>query len=87
MWQSSRQDNKYDPLNSKNVGAQIKNGREFVQEMHSYPGMPEEPLTRAELRKKFDRLTAALPPDRADRIFTAFLALEEVENLRTMQFS
>jgi len=68
------------------VTVKLKNGRELVKEMHSYPGMPEEPLSTAELRKKFDILTAALPAERADRIFTQFLALEEVENLRTIQF-
>lgn len=68
------------------VTVKLKNGRELVKEMHSYPGMPEEPLTTAELRKKFDILTAALPAERADQIFTQFLALEDVENLRTIQF-
>lgn len=68
------------------VTVKLKNGRELVKEMHSYPGMPEEPLTTAELRKKFDILTAALPAKRADQIFTQFLALEDVENLRTIQF-
>ena len=68
------------------VTVKLKDGREFVKEMHSYPGLPEEPLTTAELRKKFDMLTAALPPGRADRIFTQFLALENVENLRAVQF-
>lgn len=68
------------------VTVKLKNGRELVKEMHSYPGMPEEPLTTAELRKKFDLLTAALPAERADQIFTQFLALEDVENLRAIQF-
>ena len=69
------------------VTVKLKNGRELVKEMHSYPGMPEEPLTTAELRKKFDILTAALPAHRADQIFTQLLALEDVENLRTIEFS
>ncbi|MGZ5127058.1 MAG: MmgE/PrpD family protein [Burkholderiales bacterium] len=69
------------------VTVKLKNGRELVREMHSYPGMPEEPLTTAELRKKFDTLTAALPAGSADRIFTQFIALEDVQNLRTIQFS
>jgi 2-methylcitrate dehydratase PrpD len=69
------------------VTVKLKNGRELVKEMHSYPGMPEEPLSTADLRKKFDILTAALTPDTRDRIFTQFLALEDVENLRTIEFS
>lgn len=68
------------------VTVKLKNGRELVKEMHSYPGMPEEPLTTAELREKFDLLTAALPAERADQIFTQFLAFEDVENLRAIQF-
>ena len=69
------------------VTVKLKDGRTLVKQMHSYPGMPEEPLSTADLRKKFDILTAALPKDRADRIFTQFLALENVENLRTIEFS
>ena len=67
------------------VTVKLKNGRELVKAMHSYPGMPEEPLTTAELRKKFDTLTAALPAGRADAIFTRFLALEDVENVRAIE--
>src|SRR5215210_2737726 len=67
------------------VTVKLKDGRELVKQMHSYPGMPEEPLTTANLRRKFDILTAALPPDKADRIFTQLLALEEVKDLREME--
>ena len=65
----------------------LKNGRELVKAMHSYPGMPEEPLTTAQLKQKFDTLTAALPKSRRDQMFEQFMALENVENLRTVQFS
>ena len=68
------------------VTVKLKNGRVLVKAMHSYPGMPEEPLTTAELRKKFDLLTAALPTQRADRLFTQLLALENVENLKAVDF-
>jgi 2-methylcitrate dehydratase PrpD len=66
------------------VTVKLKNGRELTKEMHSYPGMPEEPLTAAELRKKYDMLTAALPAERSDQIYAQLWALEDVENLRTL---
>ena len=71
---------------SSRVTVKLKNGRELVKQLHSYPGMPEEPLTTPELRKKFDILTAALPKERSDRVFKELVALENVENLRTVQF-
>jgi 2-methylcitrate dehydratase PrpD len=67
------------------VTVRLKNGRVLVKEMHSYPGMPEEPLTTAELRQKFALLTAALPAQRADRLFAQLLALENVESSRTLE--
>jgi 2-methylcitrate dehydratase PrpD len=67
------------------VTVRLKNGRVVVKEMHSYPGMPEEPLTTEELRKKFELLTAALSQQRATLLFTQLLALEDVENLRTLE--
>ena len=66
------------------VTVRLKNGRALVREMHSYPGMPEEPLTIAELRNRFDLLTAALSPQRAALLFTQLLALEDVANLRAV---
>jgi 2-methylcitrate dehydratase PrpD len=68
------------------VTVKLKDGRELVKQMHSYPGMPEEPLSTADLRKKFDILMAAIPADRADRLFTQLLALEKVEDLRAVDF-
>jgi hypothetical protein len=64
----------------------LEDGRELMKQMHSYPGMPEEPLSSADVRLKFDILTAALPAERADRMFTQLLALEEVKDLREMAF-
>lgn len=63
----------------------LEDGRELMKQMHSYPGMPE-PLSSADVRLKFDILTAALPAERADRMFTQLLALEEVKDLREMAF-
>lgn len=68
------------------VTVKLKNGRELIKEMHSYPGMPEEPLTAAELRRKFDMLTAALPAERSNKIYEQLWGLEDVESLRAVQF-
>ena len=59
-----------------------RDGRVLVKEMHSYPGMPEQPLSTQELRSKFDLLTAALDPQSSDRLFRTLLNLEEVQNIR-----
>ena len=69
------------------VTVKLRNGRGLVKEMHSYPGLPEEPLTTEQLRKKFDTLTAALPKERRDQLFTQLIALEDIENLRAVRFS
>jgi 2-methylcitrate dehydratase PrpD len=68
------------------VTVKLRNGRTLVKEMHSYPGLPGEPLTTAQLREKFDTLTATLPRERRDEIFDHLIALEEVKNLRTVRF-
>ncbi len=67
------------------VTVKLRNGRVLVKEMHSYPGMPEEPFTTAQLRQKFDLLTSALPPQRADLLFTRLIALEDVTDLRAIE--
>jgi 2-methylcitrate dehydratase PrpD len=68
------------------VTVKLKDGRTLVKQMHSYPGLPEEPLTTAQLREKFDTLTAALPREQRDDIFNQLIALEDVKNLRTLRF-
>jgi 2-methylcitrate dehydratase PrpD len=69
------------------VTVKLRDGRVLVKQMASYPGLPEEPLTTAALRQKFDTLTAALPQESRDRIFTRLIALEDVENLRALRFN
>jgi 2-methylcitrate dehydratase PrpD len=62
-----------------------KDGRQFVVEMEDHPGMPQRPLTRDELRRKFDTLTASLPAASAARIFNQFETLETIANVGDMQ--
>jgi len=68
------------------VTVKLKDGRTLVKQMHSHPGLPEEPFTTAQLREKFDTLTAALPGEQRNEIFTQLIALEHVKNLRTVRF-
>ena len=63
----------------------LKDGRKLVQDMESFPGMPQQPLSRDQLREKFNTLTAALPAASADRIFTQFDALDTVVDAGKLQ--
>ncbi|HEV2008288.1 MAG TPA: MmgE/PrpD family protein, partial [Burkholderiales bacterium] len=70
------------PLASR-VTVQLKDGRELVQNAQHYPGLPEQPLSRTELREKFDALTAAsMPAEVAGRVFARLTGLEVVDDLR-----
>ena len=39
-------------------GLQLKDGREFLRDSDSFKGMPDDPLSGADLRRKFMLLTA-----------------------------
>jgi 2-methylcitrate dehydratase PrpD len=69
------------PLASR-VTVQLKDGRELVQNTQYYPGLPEQPLSRTELREKFNALTASMPAEAAERAFTRLTGLEAVDDLR-----
>lgn len=71
------------PLASR-VTVRLKDGRELVQNTQYFPGLPEQPLNRTELREKFNALTASMPAEVADRVFTRFSGLESVGDLRTV---
>ena len=71
------------PLASR-VTVRLKDGREFVQDTQYYPGLPEQPLNRNELREKFSALTASLPKDVAQRTFTQLSALEALSDMREL---
>ena len=61
------------------IAVRLKDGSELATEADVYPGGPERPLTREELRRKFrDCAAGALP---ADRIGEALAQLERVDRL------
>ena len=68
------------------VTVQLKDGRELVQELQYFPGMPQRPLTSGQLWEKFHRLTAALPRDRKRSLFDSFLALETISDVAQLEF-
>ena len=68
------------------VSVRLKDGREFAQDAHSYPGLPEEPLSNSELQAKFHVLTASMPNAAAERIFSQLLGLEDVTDVGRLRF-
>jgi len=72
------------PLASR-VRVKLKDGRELVQDVQYFPGMPQLPLGREELREKFDRLTKFMPAQRAQRIFAQLAELENIAGLDQLE--
>ncbi len=67
------------------VTVTLKDGRKLSQDLANYPGMPDRPLSRDELHRKFRTLTGALPGAHADRILAQFDALESISDLGELQ--
>lgn len=67
------------------VTVRMRDGREFVEALEYYPGMPQRPFTVEQLREKFNILTAALPQERRQRFFEQFLALETAANVADLE--
>ena len=63
-------------VRSTRTGVRLKNGREFARELDSFKGMPDDPFSRAELRRKFMLLTAATGDAVAARLFERLEGLE-----------
>jgi 2-methylcitrate dehydratase PrpD len=71
------------PLASR-VTVRLKDGREFAQDTRSYPGLPDQPLSREELHRKFSALTSSLPKAAAERTFANLVALESLADMREL---
>jgi 2-methylcitrate dehydratase PrpD len=74
------------PLASR-VTIRLKDGRELLEEIEHFPGMPEQPLDRPSLREKFDMITADLRQNRATTIFDSILALDRAPNIGSLSWS
>ena len=69
------------PLASR-VSVKLKDGSEFTREQQYFPGMPQQPLTREQLREKFDAVISAASAAGAERMFDQIAAVEKIENMR-----
>ena len=63
------------------VTVRLNDGRQLVQDMQYFPGMPQQPLSRAQLREKFNTITAVLPKDRSAQVFDGIAGLESARNV------
>lgn len=61
---------------STRVTVRLKDGREFTRDGESFKSMPDQPLSRAELRRKFMLLTADMGEAAAARLWDR---LERIE--------
>ena len=68
------------------VTLQLRNGREVTAEGHDFKGTPTLPLSRAELREKFLKLTSHRDPRKADRLFSQLAEAEKISDFSTLDF-
>jgi 2-methylcitrate dehydratase PrpD len=69
------------------VSVRLKDGREFAQDLEHFPGMPQQPLSRDELHAKFNRVTAGVLGNKADRVFEQLASLESAGNVAQLALS
>jgi 2-methylcitrate dehydratase PrpD len=69
------------------VTVRLKDGRELLEEIEHFPGMPEQPLDRAGLREKFETITAGLRQNRPAAVFDNIAALERAPNVGALSWS
>jgi hypothetical protein len=67
------------------VTVRLRDGREFVQDLQYFPGMPQRPLSEEQLWDKFATLTASIPRERARHFFNQFLKLEAVDDVGNLE--
>jgi 2-methylcitrate dehydratase PrpD len=69
------------------VTVHLKDGRELLEELEHFPGMPEQPLDRAGLREKFETITADLRQNRPAALFDSIATLEGTSNVGALSWS
>jgi len=74
------------PLASS-VTVRLKDGRELLEEVEHFPGMPEQPLDRAGLREKFETITAGVRQNRPAAVFDSIATLECASNVGALSWS
>jgi 2-methylcitrate dehydratase PrpD len=69
-------------VRSSRVTVKLKDGRELSRDGNTYKGMPADPLSRADLRRKFMLLCADVDAKAADNFFECWSKLESQPNLK-----
>ncbi len=65
---------------SSRIKVRLKDGREFARDGESFKGMPKDPLSRAELQRKFMLLTKSGDNDKASAELFEHLSLLETQS-------
>jgi 2-methylcitrate dehydratase PrpD len=69
------------------VTVRLKDGRELVEEIESFPGTPVQRLDRAGLRQKFETITAGLRQGRPATVFDSIATLERASDVGALSWS
>ena len=69
-------------VRASRITVTFKNGRTAQRDGNTYKGMPADPLTRADLRRKFMLLCADMDAAAAKDIFERWARLESQTNVR-----
>ncbi len=71
-------------VRSSRVTVKLRNGREVSRDGNTYKGMPADPLTRADLKRKFMLLCADVDAAAANNLFDRWSKLEMQPNLKLL---
>lgn len=74
-------------LLSTRVTVRLKDGREFSEQLDYYPGMPQQPMTRNDVRAKFKSVTASVLGANADRVSERLANIESASNIAQLALS
>ena len=67
------------------ITATLEDGRRVVREVDSTPGFPGQPMSRADVERKFrSNVGRRWPPERTDANLNALWALDQTEDLRSL---
>ena len=69
------------------VTLHLKDGRTVSAEGHDFKGTPTMPLTRAELREKFLKLTAHRDAAKAERLYSQLAEAEKLPDIGALDFA
>jgi 2-methylcitrate dehydratase len=67
------------------ITATLEDGRRVVREVDSMPGFPGQPMSRADVERKFrSNVGRRWPPERTDANLNALWALDQTEDLPSL---